>query len=55
MNISHEPGDGTTDVMLELYDPLPLEWARCPSAAIYRRVEGGRIVVVKERGKVLEC
>jgi hypothetical protein len=55
MNVSHEPGDGSFDVVLELYDPLPLEWCRCPAARIVRRIEGGKIKLIKERGKVLEC
>lgn len=55
MNVSHEPGDGSFDVVLELHDPLPLEWARCACARIVRRIEGGRIVVVKELGVVLPC
>jgi hypothetical protein len=42
MTVTFEPGDGSFDVIIETDEEVPREWADCPAAAIYRRVQGDR-------------
>lgn len=49
MTVSHEPGDGSFEVIIEEREPVPQDWVTCKAAVILRRTPFG-FTVVKARG-----